>query len=860
MNRKVFKNLKYLIIPLLILGLLAALLSSLGVFSPKTDLLASHFEPTITELYPMESFVSEKTEGLTRYAENEYLILWVNEQSGTFAVEDRAGKTTWYSSPLDDPEQAENKVNIDAADQNYMNSVISLSYYHPSGTRQYLYSNKDSVKRNQYLIAKTGGGVRMTFVFGNLEAALMPVPASISGKDFEEKVIQNADITTEDLFNIKRYYIKDSTGDYVFGANLGKVAQQSALEIFIRLGIDPAKDFAASESETGGSAKNPLFAVSVDISLEGKNVKISIPVDEMKFTRTFPIAGIALNEYFGAGSADDEGYIVVPDGSGSLIYFNSPKKAEGSFSFPIYGEDVTKGLRFRDEISQSAALPIFGISKNDQGFLAVVEQGASLASVSGSKSNTVKRPYSNVYPEFILIDQSSVVLGEGEYDAKAYTYQKSIYEGDLSVRYSFLESGLSGYAAMANRYRESLISTISDLALKTDKKTQNTSIPFYIEFIGAVNGNQSFLGLSYKGLEPLTTFAQVSEVVGKMQEDGVKNINVRLTGFFNGGYDQSLPVRFSPLSRLGGKAGFRRLMEYASLDSFTVYPDVVFQTAYPGDGYNINRQSSKTMDGRNARIYSYYNNVTQKGERPRYILSPDKLQKVVSSWLSKATSLDITTVALQDLGSRLYQDFNTKKPVTREDTLAIVQAQLSGIRGKTGRIMMDYANAYAIPYADTIMNVPMSDSGYLFEDQSVPFYQIAVRGIADYAGNPWNTKADTMYEFLKSVEYGAGIHYRWIYEPSQSTKNTEQSKLFSLNYLSEYDQAIKNYRQADTVLGPLQNQLIIRHDAVTDVENVTVTEYENGTRIYVNYNNFNIEIDGIQIDALSFAGKEGGLK
>ncbi|MHB1453023.1 MAG: DUF5696 domain-containing protein [Saccharofermentanales bacterium] len=860
MNRKVIKNLKYLVIPVLILALLAALSASLGVFRPKTDLLASHFEPAITELYPMESFVSEKSPGMTRYAENEYLILLVNEQSGTFAVEDKTNKTTWYSSPLDDPEQAEIKADIDAADQNYMNSIISLSYYHPSGTRQYLYSNKDSVRREQYLIEKTEEGVHMTFVFGNLEAALMPVPASIAGKDFDEKVLQNETISVEDLFNIKRYYIKDATGDYVFGANLGKVAQQSALEIFTRLGIDPEKDFAASESEAGGSAKNPLFAVSVDISLEGENIRISIPVDELKFTRTFPIAGIALNEYFGAGTAEDDGYLLIPDGSGSLIDFGSPKKTEGSFSFPVYGEDVTKGLRFREEIAQSAALPVFGISKNDQGFLAVIEQGASLASVSGSKSNTVKRPYSNIYPEFSLIDQSSVVLGEGEYDAKAYTYQKSIYEGDLSVRYSFLDSGRSGYAAMANRYRESLLDAIVDLELKTEEKMADDGIPFYIEFIGAVNGNQSFLGLSYKGLEPLTTFAQVGEVVGRMQEDGVGNINVRLTGFFNGGYDQSLPVRFSPLSRLGGRSGFRRLMDDAALDAFTVYPDVVFQTAYPGDGYNINRQSSKTMDGRNARIYSYYNNVTQKGERPRYILSPDKLQTVVSSWLSKAVKLDITAVSLQDLGSRLYQDFSTKSPITREDTLAIVLAQLSGIHEKTGSIMMDYANAYAIPYADTILNVPMTDSSYLFEDRAVPFYQIAVRGIADYAGSPWNTKTDIAFEFLKSVEYGAGIHYRWIYAPSQSTKNTEQSKLFSLNYLSEYDQAVQYYRLADEILRPLQNIPILDHDAATDVENVTVTEYENGTKIYVNYNNFDVEIDGLQIEALSFAGKGGDQK
>jgi hypothetical protein len=499
MNRKVVKTIKKLIVPVLILALLAALTASLGVFRPKPDHLASHYTPTIPELYPLEAFATDRKEGLTRYAENDSLILWINEKAGTFAIEDKVARTTWYSSPMDDPEQSERTAAIEAADLIYMNSVISLSYYHPSGTRQYLYSNKDSVRRNQYRIEKTDDGARFTFVFGNLEAASMPIPVSIAGKDFEEKVLANTDITPDDLFNIKRYYIKDTTGDYVFGASLGKVAQQSALEIFTRLGIDPEKDFASTGAEAGGSEKNPLFAVGLDIHLEGKNVRIAIPADELKFTRSFPIAGIALNEYFGAGTAEDEGYLLIPDGSGSLIDFQSPKKAAGRFSIPVYGEDATKGLRFREEISQSCALPVFGISRNSQGFLAVIEEGASLASVSGFKSNTEKRPFTSVFTEFTLIDQSSVVLGEGEYDAKAYTYQKSIHEGNLSVHYSFLDNGRAGYVEMANRYREDLARAKKELQQSPETESPKSGIPFHVEFIGAVNGTQSFLGLSYRG-------------------------------------------------------------------------------------------------------------------------------------------------------------------------------------------------------------------------------------------------------------------------------------------------------------------------------------------------------------------------
>lgn len=856
MKHKVFQKLKIVLIPVICLALIGALAYAMGMFSPKPDYLASHYDPAITDLYPVESFIIEKNPGLTKYAENDQLILWISEETATFAVEKKANGTIWYSSPLDDPELEEINKAADPADKIYMNSIVSLTYYHPSGTKQSLYSSKDSVSRGQYKISKTSDGANIIFVFGNLESELMIVPSVISATDFEEKVLANESITSEDSFNIKRYYFKDAGGDYVFGETLGKVAQQNAYDIFIRLGLDPEKDFSAQDPGSGEGAKNPLFAVTLDIRLNGDAAEITLPVSEIKFTSTYPIAEIRMNEYFGSGDNDDEGYLLVPDGSGSLIYFNSPGSTEGRISLPVYGTDETKGLRFQEKITQKASLPVFGINKNGQGILAVIEGGASIASVNGFKSGSVKRPYSGVYPSYTLIDQSSVVLGEGEYDAKAYTYQRAMYEGELSVSYFFMEEETTGYAAMANRYRDHLISLAPSSGTAFQEEATQTDIPFTVEFIGAVRGTQTFLGVSYRGEEVLTTFDQVSEIVGSLRSDGINRINARLTGFFNGGYDQSLPVRFKPLSKLGGWSGFRELQDKTD-DGSMIFADVILQTAYAGDGFNINRQASKTMDGRNARVYSYYNKITQKGERPKYILSPSHLNKVINSFLDVTSKYKIGSVSLNDLGSKLYQDYSSKEPVTREDSLEIILAQIGNVREKTEGLMIDSANVYAVPYADIIVNVPLSDSRYFIEDRAVPFYQIAVRGIADHAGTPWNISADPVTEFLKSVEYGAGVHFRWIYAPSQSTKNTEHSKLFSLNYLSSYDQAVEFYRRANEALKNLQNQSIVHHDAVTEVPGVTLTEYGDGTKIYVNYNSSAAKIDGITVEALSFARKDG---
>lgn len=852
MNRKIKKAISKIILPLGIIFGLTAICFSLGVFNPRADLLESHYKTKIALLYSKDDFLHSTEKSLVKYAENEKMVLWVNPSTASIAVEDKQNKTTWYSSPLDDPEKKDLITTIDSASKEYMNSTISLNYYHPSGTKQVLYSYNDSVKKEQYIIKKVTDGVDMTFVFGNLESATMLVPSVIPGLEFEEKVIGNKLINTEDLFNIKRYYIKNDAGDYVFGTNFGKVAQESAVEIFARINIDPTKDFTGAGEDTQESAQTPLFAITVELRIADGGFQVNIPTGKILFNKTYPIASISLLDYFGAGYSGGEGYLLVPDGCGSLVDFNNKNGVESEFSFPIYGEDLTKGLRFKETETQVSTLPIFGIHKAEQGFLAIIKEGATLATVKGSKPVSDSRPFAYVHPEFLLIDQSSVILGEGEYEAKAFTYQKSMYEGSLSIDYKFLEKNKSDYSAMANSYREYLIAQNPDLKNTKAALTKNAAIPFYVELIGAAKGYQSFLGLNYEGIEPLTTFDQAEELITNMQKDGVSVIKPKFTAYFNGGIDQTLPVRFNVEKSLGGVNGLKNLLKFTNQQSIPLYTSVTLQTAYPGNGYQINRNASRTMDERNAKIYSIYNLVSQKGERPQYIVSPEYLATVVDKWLSKTGSLQSQSVAMNDLGSNLYQDYKKASPVNREQSMKIIIEQAKKIKSQKQQVMYDFANSYAIPYATDMINVATTNSGFLNEDETIPFYQMVISGLVSYTGNPWNLTTDTEQAMLKSVEYGGGVYYRWIYAASQKTKDTDHPELFSLNYKTWYDEAINQYKKMNGILGPVQGMQIVSHNGQLETPGVTLTQYEDGSKVYVNYNQTPVTIDGLTIAAKSF--------
>ena len=78
-----------------------------------------------------------------------------------------------------------------------------------------------------------------------------------------------------------------------------------------------------------------IFEISVEYALDGDSLLVTIPVDDIKYPikvvdfegeeHTFPIVFVEVLPYFSAAGLNDEGYILVLDGSGALIYLNNGK-------------------------------------------------------------------------------------------------------------------------------------------------------------------------------------------------------------------------------------------------------------------------------------------------------------------------------------------------------------------------------------------------------------------------------------------------------------------------------------------------------------------------------------------------------
>ncbi|HKM18051.1 MAG TPA: DUF5696 domain-containing protein, partial [Limnochordia bacterium] len=290
------------------------------------------------------------------------------------------------------------------------------------------------------------------------------------------------------------------------------------------------------------------------------------------------------------------------------------------------------------------------------------------------------------------------------------------------------------------------------------------------------------------------------------------------------------------------------------------YPSVGFQSVYMGsrlNGFSPKQDAARLLNNLEARRYAYWLDVFERAYPVSYVLSPRVLEQTVDRFLADYHKYAVPNLALLDLAYELNSDFNNdlRKFVDREQTLNIVTRQLAKMRDSGYKLMVDYGNSYAIPYADAIVNMPTQGSSYYIVDQEIPFYQIVVHGLVPYAGRPINLAAHVQDAFLKMIETGAYPYFIGSFQDSSAVKDTRFANLYSLHYNDWLELAAEMYQRANSALNDVQNLRIVDYRKLAD--NVFQTVYENGRAIIVNYNEEPVQVKNWQVGAKDFIVLEG---
>ncbi|MBS4201961.1 hypothetical protein KHA93_20350 [Bacillus sp. FJAT-49732] len=785
------------------------------------------------------------------------LELFFNEANAEFAVKEKKNGMTWFSNPAD----RENDTLAAAENKGLLNAQLAINYFNPNGQTTLVDSYKDSVSKEQFEFEKIENGIKITYNFGNASKGLEQLPKKISKERFESLILDKIEDEKVRKDFAKRYkYIKEENVYERRDASFSKVILARAVKLLEEIGYteeDLAEDKAEHGEEEGEEQNFPFFTVPLIIQLEGNSLRVNIDGSELDFNPQYPINEIQVLPFFGAANNSTEGYIFVPDGSGALIDLNNGKFDYQPFKAPIYGKDKAVLERWNNLVSETIKLPVFGMKQGDHAFFGIIEKGDAVASIEADVSGRVNS-YNSIFSTYTLKESGEITLSGRDRSNTVFLIQKGEFKEDITILYSFLDGDEANYAGMAGYYQNYLIDKYQLEPLIEDDNT-----PFYLEITGSIWKRKTVLGIPYKSLVPLTTFSEAEKIVSELVDANINNLKVRYTGWFNEGVNHKIPSSVHIDRKIGGKKGFKEFSEFLEKKNIDFYPDVAFSNVYRNTiGFSPTRDASRFITRKVAEIYpmdlaTFRQDQMNQNRTSHYLLSPKKLPSYIDGFTSDYEKLNINSLSLRDLGEQIHGDYREKNVINRQQAKEIAEEQISKLAKKFPDILAEGGNAVLFPYAKSILDAPLSSSGFNITDHSVPFYQMAIHGYIDYAGSPVNISDDQNVQknILKALETGSNVYFSMFYKEPSIIKDSEFNHLYSAHYELWMEEAINMYNEVNEVLKDVRTKPITSHKELAN--GVYETTYGNDYSVIVNYNGQAAVIDGVTIEAESYKIRQG---
>ena len=151
----------------------------------------------------------------------------------------------------------------------------------------------------------------------------------------------------------------------------------------------------------------------------------------------------------------------------------------------------------------------------------------------------------------------------------------------------------------------------------------------------------------------------------------------------------------------------------------------------------------------------------------------------------------------------------------------------------------------------------MDDSGLLLTARQIPFYQIALHGLVDLSVTALNDETDVRRAFLKAVETGSCLKWRWIARNEDELVETDYSHIISSRYENWIGTAAEQYQQAQALLNRIAGCTVQTHETLANHPDVVRVVWSDGTQVLVNYGTESASVNGVTVPARSFAVKEG---
>lgn len=701
-------------------------------------------------------------------------------------------------------------------------STFTDRQYHISDTNNLIYVAKSGLIELYFDKVTYAVCIRETNA-GKLWTAL---PTASEG----DETAQTALLTVTVSGGGKQYVLNSQDNSVAFGA-----ASFKPLTNGIQVTYDMALDSETANSALDLVAAGNLYvSATITYTLEDGAMHATVDCSQLLASAGFTVESVTMLDFFGAsvsGAAGD--YMFVPDGSGAVEMTAGDYEGDyPSKTFVTYGEDPALGEKAAGDTVSSvpSVIPAYGVKSGTSAFVALVETGAEISSITETRRQG-NGTYNRVGPTFRVTD--TAYSGD---EGKVKQYVGTPYTGELGICYRFLSDKNASYSGMAAACRELLIRS----GLLSTKMVSNSD---YLPFLLTIEASAAKKNAN--NTEVLTDYEEALELLRQMKAKSVNNIFVRYNGVLDGANAQGLLKSSDPQGKLGSEKEFQSLAQYASTQQFTLFLNL--------DLFTFHKKSASISGNAADNIYGKSASFTEEnvfagylGEetQTRWFLKLSDLEENIYEFLEDTRDYTVGGYCIDDAGRFLYSDYSDQ-PYSRISAESLLVQQVPAL-ASGHKLMVDTGNIYMLSNADVVADLP-SETGYPETEtySAVPFMQMILHGIVEYAQTPINLSENSEKAFLKSVEYGALPSYDWSYR-----KTGVESVDTLYNYESQITKAAENYAKADAALKDLRSARMTSHYEVQD--GVYCTEYNNSVLLYFNYNDTAVTVNSITIEPMSF--------
>lgn len=693
-------------------------------------------------------------------------------------------------------------------------------------------------------------------------ALILPLAASVGAENPRQDIPLSYELVAEnDLFQLYvdaetlAFKLRDKRSDYLWHSGIDEPLEDDRLnnvwQAFARSGISieylnaraSNKRVSISNSEVTLSTMPIEQGVSWDVTfeeygitvgvalqLEATGVRVEVPFESIREENAdFRLGRIYVYPFLGATRGGSvPGYMLIPDGTGSLIQFADSTRAQNLISRRYYGPDLGMiGIQPWDSMVvpvMPISFPVFGMvhGAGQNAFLSIVEDGAAYGELQTHPAGVITN-FNFIHSSFIYSE--SYFQPTNRAGAGVTIVQREPNAFDAVIHYRFLTGDNANYVGMARSYQEYLVN--HGLLHKYDDPNPNIGIR--LEFLG---GDKEKV-LAWYRFVSMTTINQMRDILAGLQ---LPNPEVIYYGWQPSGANTMPPTSLAVESDLGSVDDLRALAADITTNGghFALYYDP--QSALWGEsGYSSRKDLAMAITNVYVEGYTRF---------PANYFTLSTLEQRYTDFTADVAARLDAGLALDSIGSILYGDFRGNHPFFREDAITAYQALLAESPVRLG---LYRPNAYLFGLTQAYYDMPLGDNGYIYTSGAVPFLPIVLAGYVPYYGTVLNFSSNPQDDLLRHVEYGIYPSYFLTHEATSNMLYTASNWIYTSSYAQWGDEIRQTYQWLNDLLAPVRGQEIIAHEQLA--EGIFATTYANQRQIIVNYTEQPFDYGGVTVEA-----------